>query len=160
MWLHRKKGQLNHTVSLSLYLPLDASRFSRFTAQFIFLHFELKLCGFSFKREDLDVVKALLLFGVDQNLKDNQGLTAYELAEQKQEPSIMNEIKSALKMFSSIDRGQLQCYLSLPAKSKVFSRKSTFLCMLTSRMKIFEWFKKFYSFFMLSPYYLKLNLNN
>ena len=49
-------------------------------------------------------MKALLLFGVDHDLKDGNGFTAYEIAEQKQD-SVMSEIKSALKLFSSIHRG-------------------------------------------------------
>lgn len=58
------------------------------------------------KAEDIDIVKALLLFGVNCDLKDSFGFTALDLADQKQQSALMDEIKRTLKIFSSIQRGR------------------------------------------------------
>ena len=52
-------------------------------------------------------MKALLLFGIDHELKDNQGIMAYDIAERKQDSSVITDIKSSIKMFSTIHRGRI-----------------------------------------------------
>ena len=56
-------------------------------------------------------MRGLLLFGIDHELKDSQGLTAFDIAKGKQDSTIMSEIKNALNIFSAIHRGEFMKFL-------------------------------------------------
>ena len=63
-------------------------------------------------------MRALLLFGIDHELKDGQGLTAFDIAKGKQDSTTISEIINALKIFSAIHRGEFMNYLLLQQHEK------------------------------------------
>ena len=78
------------------------------------------------------------MFGINHELKDSHGLTAFDIAKGKDDSSVITEIRNAIEMFSTIHRGKILYTL-------IFM--TIFVPLYDSPIIYYDYFYYYYSFY-------------